>query len=143
MAGAIVESLSEYFLDCPLLKDGYFHVDFLGPDPVEYTLEILTCDPIVKRYVNGDTLRRYLFAFGSREYYSADRVQNIKNIAFYEELSDWVEQQDRLGHFPLLSDGDSPQKLSALSCGYLFDESMKSARYQIQLELLYRRKALW
>lgn len=141
MAVSIVESLSEYFLDCPLLKDGYFHVDFLGPDPVEYTLEVLTCDPIVKRYVNGDTLRRYLFAFGSREYYSADRVQNIENIAFYEALSDWVEEQNRLENFPELPGELAPEELRAVSSGYLFDETMESARYQIQIELIYYKEA--
>lgn len=141
MAASIVESLSEYFLDCPLLKDGYFHVDFLGPDPVEYTLEVLTCDPIVKRYVNGDTLRRYLFAFGSREYYGADRVQNIENIAFYEALSDWVEEQNRLENFPELPGELAPEELRAVSSGYLFDETMESARYQIQIELIYYKEA--
>ena len=138
---SIIESLAGYFLTCPLLKDGYFHVDFLGPDPVEYTLEVLPCDPIVKRYVNGDTLRRYLFVFGSREYYSADRTQNIGNVAFYEELSDWVEERSRAGDFPELPDGLSPDGLRTVSSGYLFDESMESARYQIQLELIYYKEA--
>lgn len=138
---SIIESLSEYFLRCPLLKDGYFHVDFLGPDPVEYTLEVLPCDPIVKRYVNGDTLRRYLFAFGSREYYSADRTQNIENIAFYEEMSDWVEEQTHMEDFPKLPEGLYPEGLRTVSSGYLFDESMENARYQIQIELIYYKEA--
>lgn len=130
-------------MDCPMLKDGYFHVDYRGADPVEYTLEIMTCSPIIKKYVNGDSLRRYLFAVSSREYFSADRVQNIGNIAFYEELAAWVERQDKLGIFPDLPEGHIPKSLSALSSGYLFDESMESARYQIQLELRYLKKALW
>lgn len=138
---SIIEGLAEYFLKCPLLKDGYFHVDFLGADPVEYTLEVMTCDPIVKTYVNGDVLKRYLFAFGSREYYSADRIQNIGNIAFYEELSDWIERQDRAGAFPEMPEGKYPEELKAVSSGYLFDESMESARYQIQIELIYREEA--
>lgn len=138
---SIIESLAGYFLTCPLLGEGYFHVDFLGPDPVEYTLEVLPCDPIVKRYVNGDTLRRYLFAFGSREYYSADRVQNIGNIAFYEELSDWVEERSRAGDLPGLPDALCPEEMRTVSSGYLFDESMESARYQIQLELIYYKEA--
>ena len=140
---SIVGSLSEYFMGCPLLKDGYFHVDFRGADPVEYTLEIMTCSPAVKRYVNGDSLRRYLFAFSSREYYSADRIQNIGNLAFYEKLAGWVEEQDALKHFPELPENCIPEELNALSSGYLFDESMESARYQIQMELLYRKKAPW
>lgn len=138
---SIIESLARYFLKCPLLRDGYFHVDFLGPDPVEYTLEVLPCDPIVKRYINGDTLRRYLFAFGSREYYSADRTQNIGNVAFYEELSGWVEERSRAGDLPGLPDGLCPEEMRTVSSGYLFDESMESARYQIQLELIYYKEA--
>lgn len=140
---SIIEGLSEYFSECPLLKDGYFHVDFLGADPVEYTLEVMTCDPVVKNYVNGDVLKRYLFAFGSREYYSADRIQNIDNIAFYEELSDWIEKQNRLEQFPEMPEGKYPEELGAVSSGYLFDESMESARYQIQIELIYREVASW
>lgn len=143
MNGSIVGSLSDYFMRCPLLKDGYFHVDFRGGDPIEYTLEIMTCDPIVKRYVTGDSLRRYLFAFSSREYYSADRVQNIDNISFYEKMSGWVEAQDRRKDLPVLPEGCIPQSLRALSSGYLFDESMESARYQIQFELRYLKKSLW
>lgn len=138
---SIIEGLAEYFLNCPLLKDGYFHVDFLGADPVEYTLEVMTCDPIVKTYVNGDVLKRYLFAFSSREYYSADRIQNIGNIAFYEELSDWIEGQNRAEVFPEMPGGKYPEELRAVSSGYLFDESMESARYQIQIELIYREVA--
>lgn len=138
---SIVESLSEYFLRCPLLKDGYFHVDFLGSDPVEYTLEVLPCDPIVRRYVDGSTLRRYLFAFGSREYYSADRTQNIGNIAFYEEMSGWVEGQSKLGDLPDLPEGLSAEEMWTVSSGYLFDESMESARYQIQIGLIYFKEA--
>lgn len=138
---SIIEGLAEYFMKCPFLKDGRFHVDFLGPDPVEYTLEVLPCESVTKRYVNGDTLRRCLFAFGSRERYSADRTQNLENIAFYEELSDWVEEQSQAGDFPALPDGLSPDEMHAVSSGYLFDESMESARYQIQLELFYYKEA--
>lgn len=88
-------------------------------------------------------MKRYLFAFGSREYYSADRIQNIGNIAFYEELLDWIERQNRLENFPEIPEGRYPEELRVVSPGYLFDESMESARYQIQIELIYREVASW
>ena len=34
-----------------------------------------------------------------------------------------------------------PEQLSMLSSGYMFDESMRNARYQIQLELIYHKEA--
>lgn len=36
---SIMDGIADYFLRCPLLKDGVFRVDALGPDPVEYTIE--------------------------------------------------------------------------------------------------------
>lgn len=140
-AKSIIEALEQFFLDCELLKEGCLRVDFLGEKPVEYAIETLPCDPIVKRYANGSTVRQYLFAFGSREYYSQERLQNIQNSAFYEKLSGWVEEKDRSETFPELPDGMEAEGLRVVSSGYLFDGSMKNARYQIQLQLLYYKEA--
>ena len=87
----IIEGISEYFLKCPLLKDGVFRVDALGPDPVEYTIETGTFDPIVQKYVDGSSIRQYQFSFGSREYYDMDRLQNIENIMLVANIIHTIE----------------------------------------------------
>lgn len=138
---SIIDALEKYFIGCELLKDGALRVDYLGEKPVEYTIEVLPCDPVVKRYLGGSTVRQYLFAFGSREFYSQERLQNIQNSAFYERLADWVETRSMSGILPELPDGMEAQQLEAVSSGYLFDGSMTNARYQIQLRLLYFKEA--
>ena len=140
-ADSIIDALEKYFIGCELLKDGALRVDFLGEKPVEYTIEVLPCDPVVKRYLGGSTVRQYLFAFGSREFYSQERLQNIQNSAFYERLADWVETRSMSGVLPELPDGMEAQQLEVVSSGYLFDGSMTNARYQIQLRLLYFKEA--
>lgn len=140
-ADSIIDALEKYFIGCELLKDGALRVDYLGEKPVEYTIEVLPCDPVVKRYLGGSTVRQYLFAFGSREFYSQERLQNIQNSAFYELLADWVETRSMSGILPELPDGMEAQQLEAVSSGYLFDGSMTNARYQIQLRLLYFKEA--
>ena len=140
-ADSIINSLEKYFIGCELLKDGALMVDYLGEKPVEYTIEVLPCDPVVKRYLGGSTVRQYLFAFGSREFYSQERLQNIQNSAFYERLADWVETRSMSGVLPELPDGMEAQQLEVVSSGYLFDGSMTNARYQIQLRLLYFKEA--
>lgn len=140
-ADSIIDALEKYFIGCELLKDGAFRVDYLGEKPVEYTIEVLPCDPVVKRYLGGSTVRQYLFAFGSREFYSQERLQNIQNSAFYELLADWVETRSMSGILPELPDGMEAQQLEVVSSGYLFDGSMTNARYQIQLRLLYFKEA--
>ena len=140
-ADSIIDALEKYFIGCELLKDGALRVDYLGEKPVEYTIEGLPCDPVVKRYLGGSTVRQYLFAFGSREFYSQERLQNIQNSAFYELLADWVETRSMSGILPELPDGMEAQQLVVVSSGYLFDGSMTNARYQIQLRLLYFKEA--
>ena len=137
---SIIDALEKYFIGCELLKDGALRVDYLGEKPVEYTIEVLPCDPVVKRYLGGSTVRQYLFAFGSREFYSQE-LQNIQNSAFYELLADWVETRSMSGILPELPDGMEAQQLEVVSSGYLFDGSMTNARYQIQLRLLYFKEA--
>ena len=140
-ADSIIDALEKYFIGCELLKDGALRVDYLGEKPLEYTIEVLPCDPVVKRYLGGSTVRQYLFAFGSREFYSQERLQNIQNSAFYERLADWVETKSMSGVLPELPDGMEAQQLEVVSSGYLFDGSMTNARYQIQLRLLYFKEA--
>ena len=140
-ADSIIDALEKYFIGCELLKDGALRVDYLGEKPMEYTIEVLPCDPVVKRYLGGSTVRQYLFAFGSREFYSQERLQNIQNSAFYELLADWVETRSMSGILPELPDGMEAQQLEVVSSGYLFDGSMTNARYQIQLRLLYFKEA--
>ena len=138
---SIIGGVTDFFMKCPLLKGGVFRVDALGDHAVEYAIETGIFEPILRRYVNGDTERQYQFNFGSREFYSMDRIQNIQNSAFYEEFADWVEEQNRNENFPELPDGCEPRSLEVLSPGYIYDGSMRNARYQIQLRLTYYKEA--
>lgn len=141
-ADSIINALEKYFINCELLRDGCLRVDYMGERPVEYTIEVLPCNPIVETFVDGSSNRQYLFAFGSREYYSQERLQNIQNSAFYERLSDWVEVQSVNNILPELPEGMEAQELEVVSTGYLYDGSMSNARYQIQLRLLYYKEAV-
>ena len=133
----IIEAVTDYFMDCPLLKDGAFRLDALGDKAIEYTIEVGVFDPVVARMINGDALKRFQFSFGSREMYTLDRLQNIENSGFYEKFSEWVEEQNRNENYPELPEKCTPWELNVLSSGYLFDANNRTARYQIQLELQY------
>lgn len=142
MSKSIIEGITDYFMQCPLLKDGVFRVDAMGDQAIEYAIETSVFDPILKTYVNGDTLRQYQFDFGSREFYSMDRIQNIQNSTFYEKFADWIEEQNKLQNFPELPEDCTPESLEVLSPGYFFDGAMRNARYKIQLRLVYLKEAI-
>ena len=90
MQTSIIEGITDFFMDCPLLQDGVFRVNALGDQAIEYSIETGVFSPILKRYVNGDTLRQYQFNFVSRESYDMDRIRNIQSSEFYEQFAEWV-----------------------------------------------------
>jgi len=141
MTDSIIQGLTDYFMACPLLRDGVFRVDALGNEAIEYVIETGITSPIVQEYIDGSSVRQYQFNFGSREYYSLDRVENIQNSTFYERLCDWIEEQSSAGNLPDMPEGCTAEKLTINAPGYMFDASMVNARYQIQLTLQYFKEA--
>ncbi len=141
MAASIIEGLADYFLQCPLLKDGVFHVDALGNDPVGYSLTTEVTSPVIQTYIDGSTVRQYRFNFNSREAYSMDRILAIQNESFYEDFCNWVEEQNMSGNLAEMPEGCEAQALTVLTPGYMLDASMENAFYQVQLQLQYFKEA--
>lgn len=137
MTESIIQGLTNYFMACPLLKDGVFRVDALGNEAVEYVIETGVVSPVITTYLDGSSIRQYKFNFGSREYYSLDRLENIQNSTFYEKLCDWIEEQSAAENLPDMPEGCTAEKIIVDAPGYMFDASMTNARYQIQLTLQY------
>lgn len=142
MVGSIIEGLSDYFMKCPLMEDGVFRVNALGSDPVEYALESAITSPVLKRYVDGSSIRQYQFNFNSREAYSMDRIMAIQSESFYEDFCNWVEGQSISGNLPDMPEGCEAQSLTVLAPGFMLDATMENAFYQVQLQLIYFKEAV-
>lgn len=137
MSESIIHSLWDYFLTCPLMGNSKINVDFLPEKGVEYSIDTTPATEIVKQYVDGSSIRQYLFVIRSVEEYGPDVLQNLSNSGFYENLSAWLERQTRAKIFPILPDGKKPQKIEAQSTGYLFTTGPNAGKYQIQCRLQY------
>lgn len=133
----IIECVRNYILNFPELKDGRLLVDVLGNKAVEYVVESVPCDPIYKRYVDGDCQKQFVFIFASREYFSEDVNRNIANLGFYEKFEDWISDNNFNGILPDLGESREPVSLEATTCGYAYSADSNTARYQIQLRLVY------
>lgn len=136
----IIEAIRQYILTCPFLANGLVNVDFLGSKPTEYSIDILPCNPIIKKYIDGGSLRQYMFAFTSKEYYSSGEMQNIENSGFYEKFASWIEKNNLKNILPILGEKKYSQEIEIQSSGYLFDNDGTNARYQIQLRLIYSQE---
>lgn len=136
----IIDSLRDYFLLCELLKDGKLNIDFLG-DGEEYSIDPLPADPIVKKYVDGGTVRQLEFAFTSKSRFDDDARTGIENSGFCQKLIEWVENNNKNGVLPVLEDPKHvPVTIEITASGYLFDMDSDYARYQIQCRLVYEQE---
>lgn len=134
---SLIECVRDFVLTFPELdEEGCLYVDYLGDQAIEYSVEAVPCDPVFRRYTDGGCMKQFLFVFASREFYSADVNQCIENLAFYEHFEHWITDNNLNGELPDL-DGRTPVSIEVLTGGYAFDADTNTARYQMQLRLLY------
>ncbi|MGL5382477.1 MAG: chloramphenicol resistance protein [Culicoidibacterales bacterium] len=135
----ITQAVLDYLNQCPLLEafNRGINVDYLEEHIDSYTIEETPHEPIVKRYVDGSSIRQYEFLFASRESYGPEVFQNLENNGFYERFSEWVEEQNMLGNLPIMADSLLSQKIECVTNGYAFQTAEDKARYQIQMRLTY------
>lgn len=140
----IIESIRNYMrnLECLDTFNNAIRVNinYLEENPDTYSIEEVPVEPIVKKYINGDSIRQYAFIFTSREPYGVDILTNIDNSGFYEKLADEIERNNENEIFPLLDDGLEPLKIEVTSTGYAFAVTEDTAQYQINLRLKYFKR---
>ena len=137
----LIESIRDYISAFPDLSENCcLLIDYLGDKPVEYTVEAVPCDPVYKEYVDGEKVKQFLFVFASREYFEADVNTCIENLHFYENFEEWIEQNNDNGVFPDLGSNRAPVSLEVLTRGYVLSADEETARYQIQLRLVYEEE---
>ena len=140
MRKPVIQCVRDYIMRFPELKDGCLLVDYLGDKPIEYTVEPVPCDPIYRRYTDGSCMKQFLFIFASREFFSEDVAQNIANLGFYEHFEDWITDQNDRGILPDLGYDRKPVSMEVTTGGYAFAADSNTARYQIQLRLIYEEE---
>ena len=137
----IIDSIRDYLIKCPYLEQYndaiVLNVNYLDDNADTYSIEEIPSEPIIKKYVNGDTKRQYQFTFCSREPYSAEILQNIENSGFYEKFAKWLENESLNGNLPILESGLIAQDIQAISNGYAYKVDEDKALYQIECKLIY------
>lgn len=138
---SVINAVKEFIKDnCPFLEefDNLFPVvnlDMLPENPTSYSIESVPNEPIVKRYMNGDSIRKITFHLCSREFYNEET--NVDTSEFYEKFSDWLEECNEQKKLPALEGGMRPLKFIANTGGYADDATGVLSQYRIQCEFRY------
>lgn len=137
----IIEGIREWLKTYNGLSDGRINVDFLPEDAKTYSVDAVPTKEVIKIYLDGSTLRQFLFCISSREFYGDDIAQNVDNHTFYEDLSAWIDSRQKKRSFPAIGRDRAVRSIEINSNAYPFvvDEH-GTARYQIQINLTYFQK---
>lgn len=137
----VIEALHSYFKTSPALADVRLDIDCLQRDHEKFSLDSVPGERIVKKYMDGSSVRRQLFTISSRAPYGPDLDQQADNLEIFGELEDWLDDQGQLGLLPNLGDRRRARSLRVTSSAYPIEvdegQGVPTARYQIQLELIY------
>lgn len=131
----MINKLRNYFFELGIIDgNSNINVDFLSNEPIQYVIEPIPVEPIIKAYKDGGSLRQFVFQFGSREYFGADVIQNMANTEFYENFSALIEDNNRKGVLPKI---DGIQSIECLSNGTINEDNTNNAKYVIQMRITY------
>ena len=94
-----IAALRAWLKTCPLIADeqeatgAAFRIAGLEEESTAFSIEDSPGDPIITKYISGwEMAKNYLFL--SRSEYSEMDSVNIQNSGFFEQLTEWVMQQD-------------------------------------------------
>lgn len=134
----MIEKIRQYFIDNNIIDEDFrINVDFLGEEPTEFALEPIPINPILEKYVNGDTLRQFQFQLLSCNDYGADVMQNISNSSYYENLHSLIELNNKKKILPKI---DGIISIECLDNGAILDAGTNTARYSIQMQVIYYKR---
>lgn len=133
----MIKEIKNFIKKCPCLHGRKVKTNYLSDKPMTYSIEAVPCRPVIKEYVDGGSLRQYLFVFASREVYDGEEIENINTAEFYEDFSAWLEKCSKNKVLPEIAEGKSI-RVEVLSFGYLFESDARYARFQMQCRLIYK-----
>jgi len=119
-----------------LLTDSKYSINanMLPADTNNYSLDKIPVDKSVEKWITGDEIHRDVFSFRSRNNYSQDTLNNLKNIGFFEVFEKKISSNNKQG---ILPDIDGIQEIKCLNCGSMSNASTNTAEFDIQIEIDY------
>lgn len=131
----MISKIRQYFFELGIIDgNSNINVDFLSNKPIEYVIEPIPMEPVIRQYADGSSLRQFVFQFGSREYFGADVIQNMKNTEFYEDFSALIEDNNKKGVLPKIK---GIQSIECLNNGTINEDNTDNAKYVIQMRITY------
>lgn len=141
MTKPTIQAMREWLLTCPLIDAqmddcSTLRMNFLGAEPVQFSIEDAPADPILRQYMNG-ALRAKNYALTSCMEYSEQNAVQAANSGFFDDLCEWIDRQNTDKTLPDLGGGRRAEAVAVNTSGYIIATSDSTCKFQLQLQLQY------
>lgn len=116
------------------------NINYLGDNVDDYCIEAIPAERIVRQDIEGRKEKQKIFVFASRTAYSQDVIENEDVYVFFEELAEWIEEQNDIENYPDISEIENIEEILSIEVKdspYICAVSETEARYQMELKISY------
>lgn len=138
----LVESLKNYFNTYQGLQEETIFVNFLKEKGSSFSIIPSPTQPVTRYNIDGTYEKRFTFSLVGRFNYSQEIRMNIENSSFFQDLEEWLINNNEQDIYPDLGGGYRALGISVISNGYLLGISPdgKTGQYEIRFELQYEKE---
>lgn len=111
------------------------NVNALSKDVNNYSLDKIPTNSEVETWITGLEIHKDVYSFRSRNEYSLDLINNLKNIGFFEKFENIIDSNNKKGVLP---DIDGIESIECLNCGTMNVVNTNTAIFDIQIQIVYR-----
>ena len=123
----MIEEIRKYLMSQNIIdKKNRINVEFLSEKPTEFSIEKVSTNPIIEKYIDGSSYRQFQFQLVSCNEYSAELTKNIENSEFYENFYNTIEEKNKQ---KLLPNIDGIDAIECLDNGAMINANENTARY--------------
>ncbi len=130
----ITDSLYSFFLSCPYINNR-LNVNRFDCALPSFSINFLPEIKIVRQYFDGSSIEELSFNLVCNRRFGGNSSANSDNSSLFENIADWLEQQNKSGNLPSFALKISAVSFPAVSEGI---STIASARYSMKC-ILWRR----
>ena len=134
----VTGGLYKFFSDCPQFLKKRININFLGHNEGDVSIEPIGDFSIIKKYSDGKRVMSQEFCLSIRCAFDANIRLNLKDAQLMEAVCQWIDEQDRAGALPNLSDTLAALGISVTKTPHIYESSVQGAKMQIYFKLTYR-----
>ena len=134
----MIDAIRRYLQGYPGLRDGVLHLDGLPENSSTYSLSVIPCQPVLRRYMDGGERRQMRFLLQSRRFFGENLPSQSENLQFFSDCDAWLRRKNAAGELPELGENRVCLEVSLVTTGYIMEaDGAGYGRYQAELSVVY------